>query len=331
MIEVENTHRNKNLFSIMLGVFILSILIFIVKIAAFVITKSDSIFSDAIESIANILASGFGLFGVYYSKRPKDITHPYGHGKIEYLAAGFEGALILFAAITILFKATYSLVYVKQIEAIDIGIWIIAATSVLNFSIGIFLIRIGQKSGSTILHADGKHLISDGITSIGIIVGLILVLTTGYKFIDSIIAILLGLFTFYTGFKLVKAATENLMDKADLTKLNSLALSLQNIRKNEWIDIHNLRILNYGNAAHIDCHLTLPYFFTVVQSQEEVKLIERELKLIWKNELELFIHVDACVPGKMCESCGIKNCEMRKMKFNKPVEWNIAKLLDENS
>lgn len=325
---VEVISDRRHLSKIMLFVFLMSIVIFAGKLIAFLITKSDSVFSDALESIANILASGFGLFGVYYSGKPKDETHPYGHGKIEYLASGFEGALILFASVTILLKAAHSLFYSKPLEEINTGIYIIFATSLLNFIVGFWLVRTGLKKGSTILHADGKHLISDGVTSIGIIVGLWLVSFTGYKIIDPLMAILLGVFTFYTGFKLLKSAMDNLMDKADYSRLDALSVNLQNIRKDQWIDIHNLRILNYGNAAHIDCHMTLPLFFTVDQSSKEVAIIEAELKKIWKNELELFIHVDPCVPGEMCKHCRFKACIVRKNEFNDQKKWNTKTLLE---
>lgn len=311
----------------MLLVFLFSIVVFAGKLIAFLVTKSDAVFSDALESIANILATGFALFGIYYASKPKDKTHPYGHGKIEYFASGFEGALILFASITIIIKAIHSLFVEKELEEINSGIFIIFSTSCINFVLGLWLIKIGEKQKSAIFNADGKHLLSDAVTSIGIIIALLFVKYTGYKIIDPIMAILLGLFTFYTGFKLLKHAMDNLMDKADESRLAILANNLQNIRKDEWIDIHNLRILNYGNSAHIDCHITLPFFYSVEQSSREVKVIENELKKIWVHDLELFIHVDPCLPGIKCESCKLKGCEFRKLSSKGPVPWDISTLL----
>lgn len=313
--------------TIMMIAFAVSIVIFAAKLFAWFITGSDAIFSDAMESIANVLASSFGLFGVYYSKKPKDDTHPYGHGKIEYLAAGFEGALILFAAITIVIKATYSLYYSNPIDEIDFGIWIIGICGAANLLVGIWMLQQAKLQRSAIIKADAWHLITDAITSAGIIAGLSIVYFTSIYYIDSIIALILGLVTLITGIRLLTQALDKLMDKADVRELEKLTKSLNIVRTDEMINVHNLRIQHYGNAVHVDAHLVLPYYYSVEQANGCISTLTTNLHREFHDELELFFHVDPCVPIKECKHCPLINCGQRQDLHSSKIDWTISSLI----
>lgn len=313
--------------TIMMIAFAVSILIFTAKLFAWFITGSDAIFSDAMESIANVLASSFGLYGVYYSKKPKDDSHPYGHGKIEYLAAGFEGALILFAAVTIVIKATYSLYYSNPIDEIDYGIWIIGICGLINLLTGMWMLKQAKMQRSAIIKADAWHLITDAITSAGIIVGLIIVYFSSVYYIDSIIALILGLITLVTGIRLLMQALDKLMDRADVGELEKLTKSLNMVRTDEMINIHNLRIQHYGNAIHVDAHLVLPYYYTVEQANQCIGQLTTNLHREFHHDLELFIHIDPCVPIKECKNCSLINCTQRQDPHISKIDWTMGSVI----
>lgn len=304
-----------------IGIFLMS-----VKFVAWYLTRSNAILTDALESIINVVAAGFALYSLNYASKPRDEDHPYGHGKIEYFSAGLEGSLIFGAGIAMVIKASYAFFSESEITNLDLGLYLSALTAVVNLLVGRFLISYGRKTNSTILIADGKHLLSDTVSTAGLIAGLLIIYFTGQKWLDNVLTIILGSWIIYTGFKLVRENVGNLLDETDAEVVESIIKILGENRRDNWIDIHNLRVLKYGNNLHIDCHLTLPYYLSLVEAHEEVHAVENLVKEKAGGEVELFIHADPCLPPS-CTVCSKTDCNVRKQDFVRRTEWNLKNIL----
>jgi cation diffusion facilitator family transporter len=303
-----------------------SVLLTVFKFIAWHLTKSNAVLTDALESIINVLAGGVALFSMYYASRPKDDDHPYGHGKIEYFSAGFEGGLIFLAGILIILKATHALFLPSEIEKLDLGLYLLAFTAICNYFMGIYLVKHGKSHDSILMIADGKHLITDTVASTGLIIGLILIYFTGLKWLDNVIAILYGAFILRMGYKLVKSSISSLLDEADYEKLKQLIQILNSKRSEKWVDMHNLRVLKYGSHLHIDCHITLPWYDTLEESHKEVSAVEKLIKDELQGKVEFFIHSDPCLPTS-CPICILPHCKVRQAPFVKKLEWTLENML----
>lgn len=305
---------------------ILSITLFIssvlmlIKFAAWIITHSNAILTDALESIVNVFAGAFALYSVNYAAKPKDEDHPYGHGKIEFLSVGLEGSLIAIAGISIIIKSVYNLYYPHEIDSLDIGLYLTLFTGLVNFIMGLYLQKKGKELHSVTLTADGKHIISDAYSSGGLIIGIILIWISRISWMDSVIAILFGLFILYTGYKLMRKSLAGVLDEVDYALVNEIIEVLNKNRKEEWIDIHNFRVIKYGSNLHIDCHITLPWYYSLEQSHSLVTEVENILTKESENHVEVFIHADPCLPIS-CSICSLKNCTERRHDFVKQIEW----------
>ncbi len=303
----------------------ISLLLLIVKFFAYYITHSVAILTDALESIANVAAGLIGLYSLYVAAKPRDFDHPYGHGKAEFLSAAVEGTLIVSAGAIILYKAIKNLLYPIPIHRVDFGIWLVAATAVVNFILGYYCLLIGKKNNSLALLASGKHLLSDTWSTLGIIVGLVLLHFTGYKWIDSVVAMLFGLLIIYTGYKILRRSIAGIMDEADIKLLSHLVTLLNHNRSVNWIDLHNLRVIKYGSVMHIDCHLTVPWFLNVNEAHNEVDALSVLVRKEFGETVELFVHTDGCLPFS-CKICNKENCAERKYNFEKRIDWTLENI-----
>lgn len=310
----------------MRNVLIAGIAIMLLKFVAFFITHSNAILSDALESIINVVAGGFAYYSLRLASKPKDIDHPYGHGKIEFISAGFEGGLILLAGIMIIGKSIMNLLHPIAIEQLDTGAILTAIAGGANFILGKSLIKTGEKYKSITLVADGKHLQSDTWSSIGLVTGVLVIYFTGLVWLDSVFAIIFGVVIIYTGYKLIRKSLAGLMDEADETVLADVISVLNEHRNSQWIDIHNLRIQQYGSSFHIDCHITLPWYNNLQASHEELKKIEALILSKFHHRVELFIHPDPCLPFS-CGLCAIEDCKHRHTPFQRKVEWTLENIL----
>lgn len=300
-----------------------------VKFLAYFLTGSNAILTDAMESVVNVVAGGFALYSLYYALRPKDKTHPYGHGKIEFVSAGFEGGMILIAGLAMMIKGVVAFFLKDEVKEADVGAGLSALAGLVNYILGAWLVKNGKRYNSDLMIADGKHLISDTVSSVGLVAGLIVIYFTKASWIDYVITIILGAFIATTGFKLVSESITNLLDKADYGKLQHLVEVLNRNRREKWIDIHNLRTLKYGAHLHVDCHLTLPWYDSLEDAHKEVSLVEKLVKENTDHEIEFFIHADPCIPSS-CPICQVKDCTYRKEKFVKILAWDIDNVLPDN-
>jgi cation diffusion facilitator family transporter len=213
-----------------------------------------------------------------------------------------------------------------ELANIDKGLYMTLFSGLANFLMGKFLIKKGKHLHSTTLEADGKHLLTDTWSSLGLVLGLALIYFTGWNWIDLVITIILGLMIAYTGFQLIRDSVFNLMDKADLVKLKQLVELLEQHRKENWIDIHNMRVVKYGSVVHVDCHMTLPWYYSLEEAHAEVDALS---KLALRNlsfEIEFFIHADPCLPSS-CSICAISECKVRKQAYVKKLEWTLNNVL----
>ncbi|CAG5016305.1 Manganese efflux system protein MneP [Dyadobacter sp. CECT 9275] len=318
-------NQNKRKQRLILLSFIASIVLTGLKFFAYYLTSSNAILSDALESIINVIASGFAFYSIYLSSQPKDQNHPYGHGKIEFFSAGFEGALIVIASLFISIEAVKRLLDPKPIENLEQGALFIIFTIFVNLAIGYRLLSEGKKSNSLALAADGRHLISDSISSVILILSVVLILLTGLVWIDSVASLFFGIFLAYSGSRLVSQSVAGLMDATDPILLQKVVETLNNHKKKHWIDIHNLRVQQYGSDLHIDCHLTLPYYWELSNVHEAIHSFENILKASHSGETEIFVHADPCLP-ECCSFCRIENCMVRQQVFQKDIDWDVEKL-----
>jgi cation diffusion facilitator family transporter len=307
-------------------VLLVGILLLGVKFYAYFYTRSNAILTDALESVVNVIGGAFALYSVYYASRPKDKDHPYGHGKIEFLSAGFEGGMITLAGLAMIIKGIAAFFEKDELRQAEAGAYLSAFTGLVNYLIGSYLIKKGKAYNSSSMTADGKHLLSDSLSSVGLVIGLLVIYYTGLHWIDYILTILFGGAIIYTGFKLVKESITNLLDEADSSKLQDVIDVLNKNRRPKWVDIHNLRVLKYGSHLHVDCHITLPWYDTLEDAHHEVSLVEKLVKENSDQEMEFFIHADPCLPAS-CPICPLQDCPKRKAVFVKQLEWTLNNVL----
>lgn len=320
------TNENKKNFHLQQWIAIASSFLLIVKFTAYYITQSVSILTDALESIVNVVAGFIGLYSLYVSAKPKDIDHPYGHGKAEFISAAVEGTLIFSAGAIIIYSSIKNYFIPQTLSKIDVGIYLVGATAIINWVLGFFSLQQGKKNNSLALIASGRHLQTDTYSTFGIIAGLILITITGYLWIDSIVAIGFGIFIIYTGYKIIRRSLAGIMDEADMVLLKRMVEVLNVNRRDAWVDLHNLRVIKYGNVLHLDCHLTLPWYFNINQSHEEIDILGNLIRKDFGETLELFVHSDGCEYFQ-CPICDKVACPVRQHSFKKQIFWTADNIL----
>jgi cation diffusion facilitator family transporter len=312
-------------FNVQKWVAAVSLVLLAVKFTAYYTTHSVSILTDALESIVNVVAGFIGLYSLYIAAKPKDIDHPYGHGKAEFLSSAVEGTLIGSAGAIILYKAIQQLINPSQIHQIDVGIWLVAATAIINFILGYYCLHTGKQNNSQALIASGKHLQSDTWSTLGIIAGLLLLWITGERWIDSAVAIAFALFIMYTGYKILRHSIAGIMDEADEKLLTKMVTLLNANRAENWVDLHNLRVIKYGAVLHLDCHLTVPWYLNVHEAHREIDVLGELIRKEFGESVEMFVHSDGCLPFS-CRICTKTDCTERKNKFEQKMEWTLENI-----
>lgn len=299
----------------------LAILLMAAKFYTYRLTNSAAVLSDALESIINVVAAAFALLSIWLAAQPPDSTHPYGHGKIEYFSAGFEGALIIVAAIGIFKSGIDHLLSPHPIANLESGLIILTAASIINLILGIGLIRTGRRFNSLTLVADGKHVLSDVYTSAGVVIGLFLVKWSGWLWMDGAIACVVGGNILITGMRLVSQSFSGLMDASDPKLLDTISEFLEKHRKPYWIGIHQLRAWRSGNFVHIDLHLVLPRQFLFERTHREAKMLEKLLVDFFEGNAGVLVHMDPCEESD-CEVCRQHGCELRSSDRDVGGAWD---------
>lgn len=296
-----------------------------VKFQAWRLTGSSAILSDALESIINVVAGGFALMSVWIAARPPDEDHPFGHGKIEYFSAGFEGALIVFAALGIFYTGGRRILDPQPLPHLEAGLWLVCAAALVNGLTGFLLLRIGRRTRSLTLVADGRHLLTDVYTSAGVVAGLLVVKLTGRLWLDGLVACLVGLQILATGGRLVREAIFGLMDRTDPAIIDRLAVHLNAHRRPYWIEIHELRCRQAGRTTYVSLHLILPRDLILEAAHDEAKQLEDLVVAYFDNAASVVIHMDPCREVN-CVDCLRDPCHHRSAPGQGPVPWNRALL-----
>ena len=266
------------------------------------------------ESIVNVVAALFALGAIVFAARPADANHPYGHGKMEFFTAVFEGGLVAFAAVTILYQGVLALVRGVEVRELTLGLWMILGAGLGNALLGWYLVRAGRRTHSPALVADGKHVLSDFWTSAGVVVGLLLVKATGLLWLDPAVAILLGALLCVAGVRLVRQAAGGLLDEEDPELLEGLASTFARMPVEGAIEIHETRAIRSGSFAHVDAHVVVPEFWTVDRAHDKAEEMERWVLANWNRDGEIFFHVDPCRRA-YCGRCAMAECPVRTAPF----------------
>lgn len=316
----QTTIQKQRIHAIVLSLFIGAALMGL-KFLTYRLTFSSAVLSDALESIINVAASAFAMVSVWMSAKPPDLEHPYGHGKIEYFSAGFEGALIIIAAAGIFWTGIRRLITPHELPHIEEGLVILCGASAVNLLLGIYVLRIGRRTDSVTLIADGKHILTDVYTSVGVLVGLALVYITGWLRLDGLVACLVGINIVVTGSHLVRQSFSRLMDASDVQLLDRIAAILETHRRPEWIDIHKMRAWRAGNLIHIDLHLVLPRDLSMEIAHREAGDIETLLTAEFEGNASVLIHMDPCDP-QQCPVCKQRECNWRVRMQGRSTDWD---------
>jgi cation diffusion facilitator family transporter len=287
--------------SVVVGVVLLG-----VKFLAYLVTGSAAIFSDAMESIVNVAASSFALYALFYAHRPADREHPYGHGKIEFMSAGFEGGMIFVAALVIAFRAIEAIYRKPQIEGIGAGLALMGVAMLVNGAMGVYLIRAGKKHNSLTLQADGHHLFSDAVTSAAAIVALTIVKFTGWRIVDPIFALAIAVYISWLAIGLMRAGAAGLLDEQDLADEALLVKILDSHlvpdgKPPQICSYHKLRHRHSGRYHWVDFHMMVPPGLTIDQGHALASTIEYEIEQAL-GEGNATAHVEPCVDAA-CARC----------------------------
>ena len=308
----KNVYRLKLLggvVSLVLGAAIMA-----VKFWGYAMTGSTAVLSDAMESIVNVVAAGFALWVLTFAARPADRNHPYGHGKMEFVSAVFEGGLITFAAALIIYEAARSLIRGPDVHQIDIGLAVVAGAGVANAALGMFLIRLGRKTQSITLAADGQHVLSDFWTSAGVVAGLALVRWTGVVWLDPVVAILVALNLAWTGVRLVRQAGGGLVDEEDPQLIRHLVEAFERTAHPGIIRLHHLRAIRAGSTVHVDAHLVVPEYWAVDRADQIVEEFQEKMAAGLPVKGEVIFHTDPC-HRLYCPVCDVDGCPVRRTPF----------------
>lgn len=269
-----------------------AIVTIVLKSYAYHITSSVGFLSDALESFVNLFAAIFALIMLNLSQRPADKEHMYGHSKAEYFSSAAEGALILIAAFSIISQAIPRLFNPVPLENVNIGLLFSLLASFVNLSVGLILINNGKKRKSLILEADGRHLLTDVLTSVGVIAGIIIVKFTGWLIVDPIIAILVALNIIFTGYRLIIRSASGLMDVTipdeDMIKITLYLDSL----KTRQIEYHSLMTRTAGQRKFVFFHLLVPGNWTVKEGHDFADEIEEHIINMFNQPVTVDTHLE---------------------------------------
>ena len=314
--------KSKENFEIQKKLTLVIVSLFIIKLVAWYYTNSVAILTDTLEYTINVISGFIGLYSLYLSSLPKDRNHPYGHGKVEFLSATIEGTLMVVSGFVIIYEAIDNLKHPHVLKQLDQGIYLVTLTGIINYIVGYFSIKNGTKNNSLALIATGKHMQSDTYATLGIVIGLIIIYFTHLIWIDSLVAFIFAFIIIISGYKILRTSIAGIMDEADDELLEKMVGYCNENRRENWVDLHNLRFIKYGGTLHLDCHLTIPWYFNINEGHKEVDELEKIVKNNFGDSVELMVHTDGCLDFS-CKICDKKDCAVRKHDFQQKIEWTI--------
>ncbi len=264
----------------------------IVKVTAAFISHSAAVFSDAAESVVHVLAVGFASYSLRLAEKPADDEHHYGHDKITFLSAGFEGAMIITAAAFIVYEAVHGMTSGNRVESIGVAIGLTAATVVMNLLLGLHLLRVAKREGSLILEANGHHTLTDVWTSLGTLAGLGLTALTHWHYWDPICALVVAVNILYSGWKLVSRSLHGLMDGADPALDRQLKDILDRETAARGASWHALRHRHAGSQFWVEFHLLFDDETPLIEAHDTATAIEQALMAAIPEKVEITSHLE---------------------------------------
>ncbi len=268
------------------------VLVFALKLAAWRITGSVALLSDALESIVNVAAAAAGLIAIRVARRPADVDHPYGHDKAEYFAAVFEGVLIVLAAVSILRESYAAFLAPRALDAPAVGVAINAAATTINLVWARYLLRLGRNWRSPALTADARHIMTDVWTSAGVLVGLGLAVATGWRWVDPALAAIVAVNILRVGFGMVREAAGGLMDAAPPEEERARIWQIIEAERGGALEAHDLRTRLAGPVTFVEFHLVVPGGMSVDAAHDICDRIEAALRAESPGEMVISIHVE---------------------------------------
>lgn len=287
----ETDQRRKRLIRVIWLSIGAAILTISMKTVAWLLTGSVGLLSDAAESVVNLVAALVALIVILWSTRPPDEDHSYGHEKADYLSAGFEGALIVLAAVTIAYAAIGRLIDPSALTDVGAGLAVSLAATLVNLVVGRYLIKTGRTEQSMTVEADGKHLMTDVWTSVGVVIGIALVYLTGWERLDPIIALLVAANIVRTGVSLMKGSMSGLMDKALPDDELAAVTAVLDRHASDTIQFHALRTRRAGRRAFVSVHVLVPGDWSVQRGHDFAEGIEEEMRAVF-DQATVFTHLE---------------------------------------
>ena len=282
------------------------------KFFAYTLTGSMGLLSDALESCVNLIAAIVALIMIHISEKPADEGHEFGHTKAEYFSSAIEGGLILVAAFSIIWSAAPKLLTPQPIENVGLGLGISLSASLINLGVAFVLIKNGKQRKSLLLEADGKHLMTDVWTSVGVIAAIGLVKLTGWLILDPIIAIAVALNIIWTGFQLLKRSANGLMDASiNEEELKKVTHYLDGLKTNE-IDYHSLMSRQAGQRKFISLHLLVPGEWSVQQGHDYAENIEETIEDMFTELVTVSTHIEPIEDQASMRDIGIDRKKLTK-------------------
>ena len=297
---------------------VISVVLLVMKFYAYHLTNSQSIYSDALESIVNVVAGIITLIVIVIAAKPADDDHPYGHGKVESMSASVEWGAITLAGLLIVLKACEAFYEGSAIKELDIGLIITIVAGLANGVMGYLIRGRGIKLHSEALQSSGIHLMTDALTSVGVLISLLLVKLTGFMQIDPILAIIFGFMLCLSGVKILVRSGHVLLDGHDRETLERIGIVFEKTHAPGVIHIHYTRVIRSGNFHHIDCHMVIPEFWTIAEAHNFSEVYDENFVKNYPVQAELHIHLDPC-RRVYCDSCDLQDCPIRQRAFVKRV------------
>ncbi len=298
-----------------------SFVVLALKAAGYFVSGSTAIFGDAVETLINVLTAFTALGVLHFVAMPADENHPYGHGKLEFFSAAFEGGLVFFAGVSILIESVQAFKTNQPVVEIELGMILIFIASLVNLFMSLALRRVGEKRKSVTLIASAVHLMSDVYTTAGVLIGLLLVKLTQLMWIDSIVSAFVAFHLLWEACKIVRRSVSGLTDEMDQESLKELATAIQKNVKPGIINIHNLRSIRAGTFHHIDAHLIVPEFWDVSKAHKVTHDFENKVVNDYPYDGEFAFHLDPC-GRKYCAACDISDCPVRQSPFEKRFSFD---------
>jgi len=269
-----------------------AVILLLLKVTAAATTGSSAIYSDAAESVVHLLAVTFAAWALRLAHKPADETHHFGHDKVAFLSAGFEGAMIAAAAVLILYEAVRQFIFGVNLQHLGFGAAVTAVAAVMNLVLGLSLVRIGKKSGSPLLRANGMHVLTDVWSSLAVLVALGLIYWTGWKMWDPIAAVLAALNIMRVGIKLIRESLGGLLDETDPKVEREICDLLDSEVKRKGLSYHNLRHRHSGVTHWVEFHLVFADHLTVGQAHGAATEIEASVARLLHPDGRVISHLE---------------------------------------